>query len=399
MIAVFLIGAAVILLLYNFIYGRTWYRALTIRILFAQSHLYAGETGEVAEIIENRKRLSLPIVEIGFRVPRGLQFEDSQNTVESDYLYKRDVFAVSGMERIVRRYRITALRRGFYPVTQLNCHAPSRLFRRIYMMDRKTQEGEAGLYVYPAQADCGLLLRAVEVRLGEKESAKRVLEDPFNFASIRPYTIYDPMKTINWKASARTGELMVNTYASPAAIRVRIFLDVSADPNIPFSDSFRELAISMAASLMRILMKRQQDASLMINCTAAGTDAPVPENGSRLSYGESSDSFQGTTFPSCMGAEKMTAIEHFLTADFSLAPKIPFAGLIRSCAKRPDLSGESGEVFVFLTSSDSQELRAAIHGLLGVRNSGILALMSRTADHRRQEHERNLYILPVYDIE
>ncbi len=379
MIAVFLIGAAVILLLYNFIYAKTWYRALTIRIIFSQSHLYAGETGELVEIIENRKRLSLPVAEIGFRVPKGLQFEDSQNTLESDYLYKRDVFAVSGMERIVRRYRITARKRGFYPVTQLSCHTPSRLFRQIYRMDRKTQEGEDGLYVYPARADCSFLLRAVEVILGERESARRVLEDPFNFASIRSYTIHDPMKAINWKASARTGELMVNTYASPAAICIRIFLDVSADPNTAFSDSFRELAISLAASLIQILTKRQQDASLRINCYAGSDPA-------------------GTFFPSCMGAEKITAIEQFLSSDFDQLSLMPFEEMIRSCALHPDVSGEGGEVFVFLTSSDSRQLRDSIHTLLGAGSSGILAVMSRTSYQRREEQEQNLHILPVTDV-
>lgn len=388
MIAVFLIGAAVILLLYNFIYSRTWSRALTVRIMFSQSHLYAGETGEMTEIIENRKRLALPLLEIGFRVPRGLQFEDTENTLESDYLYKRDIFAVPGMEQIVRRYRITACRRGFYEVSQLSCHTLSRLFHRVYMKDRMTQENETGMYVYPANTNCQLLLRAVEVILGEKESARRVLEDPFNFASIRSYTIYDPMKTINWKASAKTGELMVNTYASPAAIRVHMFLDGSIDPNVPYADSFRELSISMAASLLRILLKRQQDASLMVNCKAK----TLPDDHSK----DAADLC--TSFPSCMGAEKMTVVERFLSSNFDQMTSVPYVDMIRACAAHPDVSGESSEVFIFLTASDSRFLRDSIHSLLGVRHSGILAVMSRTLDHHREEQEKNLYILPVYEV-
>ncbi len=416
MIAVFLIPVAVILLLYNFIYSKAWSDALTVRILFSQSHLYAGETGEVAEIIENRKRLALPVLEIGFRVPKGIQFEDTQNTTQSDYLYKRDVFAVSGMERIVRRYRINACHRGFYSVSQLTCHAPSRLFRRIYMKDRREQEGETGMYVYPAFTDCSLLLRAVEVILGERESARRVLEDPFNFASIRSYTIYDPMKTINWKASAKTGELMVNTYASPAAIRVRIFLDVSADPNIPFADSLRELAISMAATLIRTLVKRQQDAALMLNCletsvqynSPAGADSQAhlrsnsPAGADSHTYQPDrsglADASRFALIPSCIGAERMTLVEQFLSSDFDKMSLIPFTAMIKGYASRPDLSGENSEVFIFLTSSDNRSLRDSIHSLLGVRHSGILAVMSRTADHRREEQEKNLHILPVYDM-
>ncbi len=380
MIAVFLIGTAIILLLYSFSYSKAWIRSLSVRVLFSQPHLYAKETGDLVEIIENRKRLSLPILEIGFRVPRGLRFENTENTLESDYVYKRDIFAVSGMERIVRRYRVIAQKRGRYTVTQLSCHSPSRLFRRILMMDRMTQEEESVLYVYPEQVNCSLLLRAVEVILGERESARRVYEDPFVFASIRPYTIYDPMKSINWKASAKTGELMVNTYASPAALNVHIFLDVCADPHVPFSDSFRELAIATAASLIRFLVKNQQDASLQINCLSGN----VPS--------------EGTCFRSCMGAEKLTAVEQFLTIDFDKIPLLSFEEMIKTQAQKQTACAGSSEVYVFLTSSDSPALRMRIHSLLGIRHSGILAVMSRTADHLRETQEGNLHILPVCDI-
>lgn len=422
MIAVFLIGAAVILLLYDISYSRSWIRALSVRVLFSQPHLYANETGELVEIIENRKRLALPILEIGFRVPRGLTFENTDNTLVSDYVYKRDVFAVSGMERIVRRYQISARKRGRYTVSQLSCHAPSRLFRRILMMDRMTQENETVLYVYPARVNCSLLLRAVEVILGERESARRVYEDPFTFASIRPYTIYDAMKTINWKASAKAGELMVNTYASPAAISVHICLDVSADPHILFSDSFRELAIATAASLIRTLVTHQQDASLLVNCLtgSAARDHLSPEGPSQTAppsagsfHKRQAGPFPGNTsltdgsakqtapcvrFLSCMGAEKLTAVEEFLTSDFDSAALIPFETMIASQAGTQRASAGSSEVFIFLTSSDSMQLRRHIHSLLGNRHSGILAVMSRTTDHFREQQEGNLHILPVYEM-
>lgn len=454
MIAVFLIGAAVVLLLYGSYYERHWFRALQVSVLFSQPHVYAAETLELAEIIENRKKLALPVIEIGFRVPRGLQFTDADNTLESDYIYKRDLFAVSGMERIVRRYHMTAMKRGFYSVTQLTCHAPSRLFRRIYMMDRASQEEIGGLFVYPARVNCSLLLRAVEVILGERESARKAYEDPFAFSAIRPYTIQDPMKTINWKATARTGSLMINTYASTSALRVRVFLDVSRDPGNPFADSLREFGIAMAASLIRNLVNGQMDASLLVNCR------PLWKNASG----------DVTFFPSCMSAGGLTAVEEFLTADFDASACLPFEKMILLAAGRTvaphgksgsriaenriaeghtagdritedriaedhtagdhiaedriakghtagdriaeghntegykardaaiQLTGSDDEISIFLTHSDRPALRNAIHGFLGTRRSGILAVLCRTADRRREKHERNLHILPVCNV-
>ena len=425
MIAVFLLGAGAVLLLSSYLYSRNWIRFLTVRVQFSHPHVRAMEVFELTEVIENRKNMTLPVLEIGFRIPNGLHFEDAENTQVSDYTYKRDIFAVAGMERIVRRYPVTARRRGYYEVSQLTVQVPSRMYRRIYRMDDQ-MTGGGGLYVYPAAVDCGMLLRAVEVILGEVESARRMYEDPFVFSSIRPYTIRDPMKAINWKATAKTGELMVNTYASTAAVRVRIYLDVSADPAVPFSDSLRELGISMAASLIRELVKRQKDASLVVNFKACGVPSESqasasgasgaskpPAKDRKRNPGEMSvmpelpDLPQDCVrFSSCMSAGRMTMVEEFLTTDFDSSPAalMPFEQLLRREAEQNafseagSLPGSGEEVFLFLTAFDRPSLRGSIQKLLGTRRSGILAVLSRTAEGRREEHERNLYILPVYEV-
>ena len=77
-----------------------------------------------------------------------------------------------------------------------------------------------------------------------------MLEDPFAFAAIRDYTPDDPMKTINWKASARTGSLMVNTFTSTVSSGVRVFLDVRMDPEQAYGEDLREDAVALAASLI-----------------------------------------------------------------------------------------------------------------------------------------------------
>lgn len=378
MIAVFLVGAAIVLLAHALWYGRNWMRNLSVLVLFSQPHVYAGETLELTEIIENRKRMALPVTEIGFRLPRGLHFEDAQNTQESDYIYKRDLFAVSGMERILRRYHITAQQRGHYSVSQLTCHTPSRLFQQTWRMDIEAPPEDSGLYVYPANIDCGVLLQNVEVLLGEQECAKRLYEDPFVFSSIRPYTIQDPMKTVNWKATAKAGHLMVNTYASTAAVHASIYLDLSLDPGNPDADELRELGIAAAASLIRRLIRSRRDAALVTNYAPDGSCV---------------------RFESCMGAEKLTAVETFLTTDFDPSYICPFPDLLQQKphARRMSGSGTGSqmEVSVFLTSKDSPALRTAVHSMLGPSGSGVLALLSLTSNQRQDEQEQNLRILTL----
>lgn len=292
----------------------------------------------------------------------------------------------------------------------------------MLMMDRRMQDNEAGLYVYAANTDCSFLLHAVETILGERESARRVYEDPFAFSSIRPYTIQDPMKSINWKATAKTGDLMVNTYASTTAVRVKIFLDVSADPGNPFGDSLRELGIAMAASLIRILVKQQRDAELVMNCVAgnktqssAGAVLPAsigkidvpdksPVPADRMPAAPNNQAKERSQqncvrFVSCLNAERLTAMEEFLTSDFDASPFLPFEEMLsrehaQSLRQR---TGSEEEVYVFLTAMDRPSLRSRIQELLGMRRSGILAVLSRTADQRKTGRERNLHIIPVFE--
>ncbi len=386
MIAVFLIGAFGILLLSSMYFGRKWARALSVRVCFCEPHLYAGESGELTEIIENRKKQAVPIVEIGFRVPRGLQFENAENIQESDFVYKRDLFAIAGMERIVRRYTVKAQKRGYYSVSQLTCHAPSFLFDATYMMDRETQEEETGMLVYAAGADCSVLLREVEVILGERESARRLYEDPFSFASIRQYTLQDPMKTINWKASARTGELMVNTYASAAAVRIGIFLDVGVDEGDPYSPDRREIAISYAASLIRILVRRHQEVSLTVN---------YPEAKRRGMAADAGDSTGFAYFASCSGGERLTAVEEYLTEDFAQKKVIPFEEILPKSGPAGRGAMQMDALYIFFTALDKPALRRRIHEMLGQEKTGILAVAADLSRPLRRHNEQNLRIMQI----
>ena len=311
MIAVFLIGAGLLLLLYGYRYARTWPRALTVRVSFSRPHIFQGEQCELTEEIENRKRQAVPLTEIGFRLPRGVAFVDAENIQKSDYVYKRDLFAVEGMERIVRHYQVEGKKRGYYSPDQLSIHAPSVLFREEYIMDTPAG-GFPGMYVYARQVDCSPVLRVLDAILGERESARRLYEDPFVFSSIRQYTPQDPMKAVNWKATARTGELMVNTFASVTSLDLSIFLDVSMDENIPFSEDLRELALCAAASLARNLASRQEAVKFYVN--VAEKDRAY------------------TSFTIGRSADALTQLEEFLASDFEKMNKISFSELIERTA-------------------------------------------------------------------
>ena len=103
-----------------------------------------------------------------------------------------------------------------------------------------------------------------ERMLGIMQCSRHLYEDPFTFRGIREYTTSDPMKTINWKASARTGGLMVNTFDSVMTQKVMLYLDVE-DGGILKQEELVEESIALAASLIRKCMRQGMEAGLLTN--------------------------------------------------------------------------------------------------------------------------------------
>ena len=271
MISLFLLGFLLLALLWNQYYAKHWHKNLMITLNFLQEFVYAGDQAEMTEQIENRKRLVLPVLEVAFHVDKKLAFHDCENTSVSDFTYKRDIFALLGNQRVTRKLTLNCTHRGYYRIDRSYLTAFSMLHRRRFSMEFPA---DTELYVYAARTNVSNILVTCERLMGSVQCAKRLFEDPFAYASIREYTVTDPMKTINWKASARTGELMVNTFESTHMEKVMIFLDVE-DSGILKYEYLTEDSISVAASLAQKMIAKGMEVGL---CTNIVSDQNSPKS-------------------------------------------------------------------------------------------------------------------------
>ena len=261
MIAVLLISILLIMLIWKITYRILWEKELSVKFSFEQPYVYAGESIQLKEIIENRKRMPISPLEVRFRVKKGLLFEEKDNTSVSDYVYKRDIYALLGRQRITRSLPVLCQKRGIYAVEDVSMVAYSLMLNQPYS---KVLNTDAEICVYAKRTNVTDILRASENLLGEQESDRKYLEDPFAFASIRDYTMQDPMKNINWKASAKTGDLMVNTYTSVKNEKMMIYLDIE-DRGILKKEDLKEESISVAASLYQKLLNKGTEVGICIN--------------------------------------------------------------------------------------------------------------------------------------
>lgn len=353
MIGIFLLGTLAAFFTWTLYYKKHWAKRLTAEIAFGRDFLYAGEQTVIAEIIENRKRMPVPILEVVFHIHRGIRFLDLENTAVSDFTYKRDVFSMLGKQRITRNLAVACDKRGYYHIEKVDFTAYSTFHTWMYTMIKPV---ETSLYVYAKRTDVSDLMLCCEKMLGAMQCARRLYEDPFAFRGIREYTVTDPMKTINWKASAKSGELMVNTFDSTLTERVMIYLNV-AEEGIIKHENLIEEGISVAASLVQKLVGKGMEVGIAVNV--------ADEKHCLLPAG---------------GRGQLTSIERMLAELTPKDPVVPYESILTELPKN------AMPIFI---SRDTDGVGQAMTALLGRETEGIWVLpmtVSEISDAKMQGH-------------
>lgn len=277
MLSIFLISILTVIAVWNAYYRKNWDYKVKAFAAFREESVYAGEETCLTEVIENHKKMPLPVLEVGFHTQKELVFQGTDNVSISDYLYKRDIFSILGWQKITRQISVKCKKRGFYQIKEMDLYTYSLLHTQKY---GKVITNEASVFVYPAKTQVEDLVLICESLSGTVQCAKHLYEDPFAFRGIREYTMEDPMKTVNWKASARAGKMMVNTYDSALIPKVVIFLDLE-DGGILKHDDLIEESISIATSLAGKLLKQGMEVGFVSNGKQDGKEMTLPLSNQR----------------------------------------------------------------------------------------------------------------------
>lgn len=253
-------------LLQKAVYRAYWDKNLQVQVSFVDAYVYEGDTSALREEIANDKKLPLPALEVRLAVDRSLQFigDASANTNVTDLSYKRDVFSFLFHQKVIHTLSFTCRKRGFYQISNVEVVGYDLLFRTQHYLNAPQQ---TLLYVYPAQIDAARIRLICREISGMVLVQNRLYPDPFEFSGIREYR-RDPMRHINWKASARSSSLMVNQFDSTTSIRATVILDVE-DSRILRSESLTEEGIRIASSLAARMVRQNMELRLVSNAVLA----------------------------------------------------------------------------------------------------------------------------------
>jgi len=251
-IAIALLGAVLIYLLQRCLYKYYWDKNLSIELNFSTSHCMEGEDAYLTQIITNQKLLPIPILKLKFQTSRHLIFYDNNNSQVSDNSYRNDLVSLVMYQKLTRNLKFLCSRRGFYTINQCDIVC-SDLFITESMVANIPLN--ISLYVYPRYIDQIYINPAFHKILGNILTKRFINEDPFEFAGIRQYQIYDSLKSINWNASAKTGELKVNVHDTTSSQQVKILLNLESH-TIWIYDDLLEESIRLAASMANLLIQQ-----------------------------------------------------------------------------------------------------------------------------------------------
>jgi uncharacterized protein (DUF58 family) len=91
---------------------------------------------------------------------------------------------------------------------------------------------DAGLLVYPAPLPLPDMMLPSHSWQGDMVVRRWIVSDPFHVAGVRQYRSGDTMKSVNWKATARYGHMMVHKYDTTSDHRLVILLNMQVSESM-----------------------------------------------------------------------------------------------------------------------------------------------------------------------
>lgn len=211
-----------------------------------------GDANPLAVTVASRYRFPVSVTVVD-ELPPQLQVRDASFTLT----------VPPGEERTVR-YEVRPTRRGEYDFGVVNAfvRSPLGLVERRF----RFEEEAASVPVYPSFLQMQRYeLLALSDRLTEIGVKKiRRVGHTMEFDHIREYVLGDDPRTINWKATARRGDLMVNEYRDERAQPVYCVLDMSRVMKLPFEAmTLLDYSINASLVLSNIALQKQDRAGLV----------------------------------------------------------------------------------------------------------------------------------------
>jgi uncharacterized protein (DUF58 family) len=276
MIAAWLILVAfVAVFIQGRIFGVYGLRKVSYTRHFSERSCYEGDEVQLVERIANVKLLPLPwlrlesLMDASLRFPRQDNFDIQEGKLMQN---QKSFFSLMPYTSVTRKHRIVCAKRGCYDLNSVSLTCGD-----IFGMGSisKTLKLNVRLLVYPQLVPMDDIPLPSHSWQGDITVRRWILDDPFIIQGAREYRYGDPLNAVNWKATARSGQLQVHQRDFTSDHRLMIYLNFEVSETMWSQVSDPELVeqgLRYAASLASDSIRRGIPTGF--GCNSGTVDAP-----------------------------------------------------------------------------------------------------------------------------
>ena len=263
-----------VLVLLVWITGKYWprfaFRRLTYSRRLERRRAFIGDVVDYHITVDNDKLLPMIWLDISDAFPLGLHTGGTYRRgvgAEAE-LDHRITTSLLPYQRVTWRYRIRCRARGYHRI------GPARLRSGDMFGITSAEEHITAvdyLLVYPRIVDLRRMMNLWERPLGVSRGRRLIQDDPSRFVGLRDYLPSDPLKRIDWKATARHGKLESRIF-EPAATRYMLIALNARTGDAAWQGSNRRLferAVTVAASIAEYAQREDYTFGLVSNAVAS----------------------------------------------------------------------------------------------------------------------------------
>lgn len=225
---------------------------------FSKERLYAGDSVSMKVELMNHKLLPLPWLRMAAAYPEHLTIKNQK--LEKAKGYSRydhiSITSLFSFQKLTKMYEVSCEKRGHYTFCDVDLKAGDwfgleTAQKMLYMPNE--------LIVYPRVTPLEKLGFIPNKPDGSISVRRWIMPDPIEKIGIREYTNSDPFHAIDWKATARSGQMMVGQFdykADPALMVLLNTAHFKADWKYKCPSCFEDL-LNLAASLVETAIDEQ----------------------------------------------------------------------------------------------------------------------------------------------
>lgn len=243
------------------------------RVLSARRAEFGERVPIVLEVV-NDKVLPLPWLEVRELVPPSLEIEGETVRASGWRTELRLVVSMLPYQRLRRQVVVVCRARGehLFGPASLRSGSPIGTYECMQEVRNTT-----ALLVYPKVAAISGELQVSRVPIVGRRALRSLATDTTNWIGVRPYSPGDPVRHVDWRGFARTGDLLVRVHEPSTAASVALFVDLNAPwgTTARMESEVTELVVSVTASLVRHLADARVPVGLFANGAVRGANVAV----------------------------------------------------------------------------------------------------------------------------